>query len=107
MPNLRKKNNRKKVMDFEGQKQHQSNPHVYFHMRKMFNRLEGRQANMIKLTDREQAFLMFLAFLMPAIILWVSSSNWLTSDGLRILIGGIASGIIAAIKELLGWKPRK
>lgn len=62
----------------------------------------------MKLTDNQQALLMFLALALPSIILWLTSSEPLfTEPSLRILLAGILGGLIAFIKEIADYKPKE
>jgi len=58
-----------------------------------------------KLSDRDQAILMLLVFVLPPIITWASLGMPTDRVALGILISAILSGVLAFIKEILGGKP--
>jgi len=60
---------------------------------------------MHKLSDREQAFLMLLVFMLPPLITWAGLGMPTDKGSLGILMSAILSGVLAFIKELLGGKP--
>ena len=60
---------------------------------------------MVKLTDKQQAYFMLLIFILPPFIVWLAEGFPVERATIGILLAGILSGIIAFIKELLGWKP--
>ena len=55
------------------------------------------------LTDEQQATLMFLVFVLPAIGVWAGLGFPTSREALGILGSAIISGILVFIKELLGW----
>jgi len=62
---------------------------------------------MHKLSDREQAYLMLLVFILPPLITWAGLGMPTDRQSLGILLSAMLSGILAFIKELLGGKPPK
>jgi len=60
----------------------------------------------IKLTDVQQAWLMLIVFVLPSLITWAALGYPTDRASLGILGSAILSGILAFIKELLGWKPK-
>lgn len=59
----------------------------------------------LKLTDTQQAFFMLLVFVLPSMTVWFGLGMPTDRTALGLLGAGIVSGILAFIKELLGWKP--
>jgi hypothetical protein len=60
-----------------------------------------------RLSDRQQAWLMLLVFILPVLITW--SANGMPTDkaSVSLVVSGILSGILAYIKEILGGVPPK
>lgn len=61
--------------------------------------------NYLKLSDRSQALMMFLVFILPALTAWAGLGMPTDKTSLGILLAALLSGILAGIKELFGWKP--
>jgi uncharacterized membrane protein YqaE (UPF0057 family) len=61
----------------------------------------------IQLNDNQQAFLMLLVFILPALGVWFASGMPSDKVALGLLASAVLSGILAFIKELLGWKPKE
>lgn len=61
---------------------------------------------MIKLTDTQQATLMLLVFVFPALIVWTALGMPTDIKSLGLLFSAVLSGAMAFFKELLGWKPK-
>ena len=59
---------------------------------------------MIQLTDKQQALVMFLVFVLPAVLIWLGADMPLDRSGISLLAYGIVAGILAFLKELAGWK---
>lgn len=59
---------------------------------------------MVQLTDREQALVMFLVFVLPAVLIWLGMEMPMDRSGISLLLYGIVAGILAFLKELAGWK---
>lgn len=57
-----------------------------------------------ELTDKEQAVVMFLVFILPALVTWTGLGMPTDRAAIGILISALISGVIAALKELAGWK---
>jgi len=63
---------------------------------------------MFKLTDKQQAIIMFIVAILPSVIVWLSSPNGLFDEwSLRFLFASICSGIIVFFKEIAAYKPRE
>lgn len=60
-----------------------------------------------KLTDQQQALLMFFVFILPPLITWTALGYPADRTSLGILGSAILSAILAFIKELLGGTPPK
>jgi len=60
-----------------------------------------------KLTDVQQGILMFLVFILPPLITWAALGYPTDRTSLGILGSAILSGILALIKEILGYKPKE
>jgi len=58
----------------------------------------------MKLTDKQQALLMFAAFVLPPLAVWMGLGYPTGRAELGILGSSLVGGVIAAIKELLGGK---
>ena len=58
----------------------------------------------VKLTDRQQAVVMFLVLMIPALLLWINAEMPMDRAGLSLLLYGLLSGFLAGLKELAGWK---
>ena len=58
----------------------------------------------MELTDRQQAVVMFLVFVIPAVMIWVAQEMPFDRAGISLLIYGVLAGILAGLKELAGWK---
>ena len=54
------------------------------------------------LTNLQQAFLMLLVFVLPAVIVWFNNSMPVDRSSLGLLFAAILSAILVFIKELLG-----
>jgi hypothetical protein len=61
----------------------------------------------IKLTDRMQALLMLLVFVLPAFITWAAMGMLTAKVSVGLLVSAVLSGVLAFVKELLGWKPTR
>lgn len=61
----------------------------------------------MKLTDTQQATLMLLVFVFPAIITWAAMGVPTDRAALGLLFSAVLSGALAFVKELLGWKPKE
>ena len=59
----------------------------------------------MKLTDKQQALLMFSAFVLPPLATWMGLGYPTGRVELGLLGSSLLGGVIAAIKELLGGKP--
>jgi hypothetical protein len=57
------------------------------------------------LTNRQQALLMLLVFILPSLITWSALGFPTGRAELGILASAILSGILAFVKELLGGRP--
>ena len=62
---------------------------------------------MHRLSDREQAILMLLVFILPPIITWAALGMPTDRASLGILVSAVLSGILVFVKELLGGTPPK
>lgn len=63
---------------------------------------------MFKLTDKQQAIIMFIVAVLPSIIVWLTSPKGLFDEwSLRFLFASILSGIIVFFKEIAVYEPRK
>lgn len=62
---------------------------------------------MHRLSDREQAILMLLVFILPPIITWAALGMPTDRASLGILLSAVLSGILVFVKELLGGTPPK
>ena len=60
----------------------------------------------MKLTDKQQALLMFAAFVLPPLATWMGLGYPTGRIELGLLGSSLMGGVIAAIKELLGGKPQ-
>jgi len=58
-----------------------------------------------RLTDTQQAIIMFVVFILPPLITWTALAYPTDRVSLGILGSAILSGILAFLKELLGGKP--
>ena len=58
----------------------------------------------MNLTDRQQALVMFLVFVIPAFIVWFGLEMPTDRAAIGLLAANILSGILAGLKELAGWK---
>ena len=54
------------------------------------------------LTNLQQAFLMLLVFVLPAVIVWFSNAMPVDRSSLGLLFAAILSAILVFIKEILG-----
>jgi len=61
----------------------------------------------MKLSDKQQALLMFAAFVLPPLATWMGLGYPTGNVELGILGRSMVGGIIAGIKELLGGKPQQ
>ena len=62
----------------------------------------------MKLTDKQQAYLMLLAFVLPAFIVWLTNGKPISDEtSLRFLAAAVLSGILAFIKELADYQPKE
>lgn len=62
----------------------------------------------MKLTDRQQAILMFLAVIIPPFIVWLTNPEPLFAElSLRFLLASILGGVIVFIKEIADYKPKE
>jgi uncharacterized membrane protein YqaE (UPF0057 family) len=61
----------------------------------------------MKLSDKQQALLMFAAFVLPPVATWMGLGFPVGNVELGILGSSMVGGIIAGIKELLGGKPQE
>lgn len=59
---------------------------------------------MVELTDRQQAVVMFLVFILPAVMIWIAQEMPTDRSGISLLLYGVIAGILAGLKELAGWK---
>jgi len=59
------------------------------------------------LSDREQALLLMLTFILPPLITWAALGMPTDKVSLGILLSAVLSGILAFVKELLGGAPPK
>ena len=57
------------------------------------------------LSDREQAVLMCLVFVLPPIITWAGLGMPTDRISLGLLLSSILSGILVFVKEILGGQP--
>jgi len=57
------------------------------------------------LTDRQQALIMLLVFILPSLITWSALGFPIGRNELGILASSILSGILVFMKELLGGRP--
>jgi len=57
----------------------------------------------IKLTDRQQALIMFAVLMFPALLLWINAEMPTDRAGISLLLYGLMSGLLAGLKELAGW----
>ena len=57
------------------------------------------------LSDRGQALLMLLVFVLPPVIAWAALGMPTDRASLGILLSAVLSGVLALVKELLGGKP--
>jgi len=60
----------------------------------------------IQLTDQQQALFMLFIFILPVFAVWAGSGFPLERVELGFLTASVISGVLAFIKELLGWKPK-
>ena len=60
--------------------------------------------NMKLLSDSQQAIMMFVVFVLPPLITWSALAYPTDRASLGILGSAILSGILAFIKEILGYK---
>lgn len=60
----------------------------------------------MKLTDKQQALLMFAAFVLPPLATWMGLGYPIGRVELGLLGSSLMGGVIAAIKELLGGKTK-
>ena len=67
--------------------------------------MEVNHMAMGKLDDKTQALLMFLVFMLPPLMAWAALGMPTDKTSLGILLAALLSGVLAGIKELLGWKP--
>lgn len=56
------------------------------------------------LTDKQQAFIMLLVFILPALITWCALGMPTDKASLGLLFASILSGVLAFCKELLGGR---
>jgi hypothetical protein len=61
----------------------------------------------LKLTDKQQALLMFAAFVLPPLATWMGLGYPTGRAELGLLGSSLMGGAIAAIKELLGGQPQQ
>lgn len=61
----------------------------------------------MELTDRQQALVMFLVFILPALLIWIGAEMPTDRAGISLLLYGVIAGILAGLKELAGWKESK
>lgn len=59
------------------------------------------------LSNREQAILMLLVFLLPPIITWAGLGMPTDRISMGLLLSAILSGVLVFIKEILGGQPPK
>jgi len=57
------------------------------------------------LSDKEQAALMLLVFILPVLITWTANGMPMDKASISLVISGMLSGILVFIKEILGGKP--
>jgi len=58
------------------------------------------------LNDQQQALLMLLVFVLPPLMVWAALGFPSSRTEVGILVSALISGVIAFVKELLGWKPK-
>lgn len=58
----------------------------------------------MELTDRQQAVVMFLVFVLPAVLIWIGEQMPIDRAGISLLLYGVIAGLLAFLKELAGWK---
>lgn len=58
----------------------------------------------LKLTDKQQAYIMFLVFVIPALVTWTALGMPTDRIAIGLLVSNLLSGTLAALKELAGWK---
>ena len=61
----------------------------------------------MKLTDKQQAFLMFAAFVLTSLATWMGLGYPTGRAELGLLGSSLMGGLIAAIKELLGGQSQQ
>lgn len=59
------------------------------------------------LSNREQAVLMLLVFLLPPLITWTGLGFPTDRNSLGLLASAMLSGVLVFIKEILGGQPPK
>jgi len=59
-----------------------------------------------KLSDTQQALLMLLVFILPALITWTANGMPTDRASIALVLSNVLSGILAFVKEMLGGKPQ-